>query len=412
MPESLFREKALAEFGQRTSGEPIAKPPDAWFWLCALVVLALTLTALFLVLNDYARKETAIGWLRYASGEFALFAPMSGLVESLHVEEGDAVDDGEPLFVIRAAETSAEGAEFTAEYTQSVVREINLIAARENGVNSALAARLEEANAHITSLMAQLAALDDQIIIARSRRMMLEQQHQAAVELSTRGILAQRVLEERHLLALNQEETENALLARRAELAGALDVQRARLQQLPLDTDEQILALRQTRTQLERALLEARARNGVLVSAPASGRVAAQQISAGGSIRVGERALTIVAADSVLQAEIYLPSRAMARIRPGQEVRLYYAAFPHRRYGVATGRIESVSTTVFHPEEIPTPLQMEEAAYRAVVTLDAQTIEAFGEHYELRSGMTLSAEIILERQSLFDWLLEPLSRPA
>ena len=410
--ENLFRESALDEFQQRTSGEPIARLPAAWSWLAALVVLALTATVLFLVLNDYARKEKAVGWLRYASGEFALFAPMNGVVEALHVGEGEAVGEGDALFVIRAAETSADGAEFTEEYARSVAREIELIALREDSVRSALAARLEEAETQIATLTEQVAAVDDQIGAARARRIVLDEQYEAAIELAARGILSERVLEERHVLALNQQETESALLSRRAEFSGALDVQRTRLRQMPLDAEEQILALRQTRTQLERTLLEARARQGVLVTAPAGGRIAANQISAGSSIRAGERALTIVAADSVLRAELYLPSRAMARIRPGQEVRIYYAAFPHRRYGVATGQIESVSTTVFRPEEIPTPMQMEEAAYRAVVVLDAQAIEAFGESFELRSGMTLNAEVVLERQSLFEWLLEPLSRSA
>ncbi|WP_338244181.1 HlyD family efflux transporter periplasmic adaptor subunit [Maricaulis maris] len=408
----MFRQKALAQFNQRASGEPIAQLPVAWTWLASLIVLALVAASLFLVLNEYARKERAVGWLRYASGELALFAPMSGVVEELYVGEGDPVHGGDALYVIRAADTSMDGAELTEEYALSITQEIELIGAREQSMRSALAARMEESEAQIATLTAQLAAVDDQIGVARVRRVVLDGQYRAGIELAERGILAERMLEDRHVLALNQQETESALLARRAELAGALDVQRNRARQIPLDAEEQILTLSQARTQLERMLLEARLREGVLVSAPAGGRIAAKQVSAGGSVRVGERALTIVSSDSVLQAELYLPSRAMARIRPGQEVRIYYSAFPHRRYGVATGRIESVSTTVFRPEEIPTPLQLEEAAYRAVVTLDAQAIEAFGERFELRSGMTLNAEVILERQSLFEWLLEPLSSSA
>jgi membrane fusion protein len=100
----------------------------------------------------------------------------------------------------------------------------------------------------------------------------------------------------------------------------------------------------------------------------------------------------------------------MARISPGLEVRIFYDAFPHRRYGVAKGTVVSVSDTVFQPEEIPSALLLEEAAYRATVRLEAQTIEAFGLSHGLRGGMTLRAEIILERQNFLQWLLEPLRK--
>ncbi len=375
-----------------------------------MVVFALVAAVLFLTSNDYARKEKAAGWLRYASGEFALYAPINGTVEALQFEEGQPISEGAPLFVIRAPQTSTEGAEFSAEYARSIELEIELIRARELNAQSTLLARMEETQSQIEALTSQISALDQQIRVAQERRAVLDEQHQAAVDLATRGVISQRMLDERHVLALNQQETESALRARRAEFTGALHVHRTRLEQMPLEAAEGALLARQSRIQLERDLLEAQARQGVLVTAPTSGRIAAKQASAGSSIRAGERALTIVADDSVLQAEIYLTSRAMARIRPGQDVRIYYSAFPHRRYGVATGRIEAVSTTVFRPEEIPTPLGMEEAAYRAIVTLDAQTIDAFGDRFDLRSGMTLTAEVILERQSLFEWLLEPLSR--
>jgi membrane fusion protein len=410
MNESLFRQQALKEFKQRVSGEPLARLPAAWSYVAALVVLALVAAIVFLTMNDYARKEKAVGWLRYASGEFALFAPMSGTVEALQFEEGQRISEGEPLFVIHAPQTSTEGAEFSAEYARSIELEIELIQARGDNAQSTLMARMNETRTQIEALTSQMLALDQQFRVARERRALLDQQYQTAVDLTERGAISRRVLEERHVLALNQHETESALAVRRAEYAGALELQRARLEQMPLLAEENALLARQSRIQLERDLLEARTRQEVLVTAPASGRIAAKQASAGGSIRAGERALTIVADDSLLQGEIYLPSRAMARIRPGQEVRIYYTAFPHRRYGVATGRIETVSTTVFRPEEIPTPLGMEEAAYRAIVILDAQAIEAFGDRFELRSGMTLTAEVILERQSLFEWLLEPLSR--
>jgi len=409
MGEDLFRQQALAEFKNRSSGAPVTKVPAAWFWLAVLVVSALVTATLFLNLSEYARKEKAVGWLRYTQGEFAVLAPISGTVEALHQAEGQTVTQGEPLFVIRAPQISTDGTASGAEYARSILAEIELIIARDENARATLRARLEETRERINILNQQVTALDEQTRVTHDRLVLFTEQYQAGVDLASRGVLAQRALEERRLIALGQQEAESALVARRAEYVGAREVQRARLEQIPLEVEAASLLMYQNRMQLERNLLDARAREGALVRAPADGRIAAQQTSAGSSIRAGERALTIVAADSLLQAEIYLTSRAMARIRQGQTVRIYYTAFPHSRYGVASGRIDSISATVFRPEEIPTPLEMEEAAYRAFVSLDSQSIDAFAESFELRSGMTLTAEVVLESQSLFEWLIEPFS---
>jgi multidrug efflux pump subunit AcrA (membrane-fusion protein) len=45
----------------------------------------------------------------------------------------------------------------------------------------------------------------------------------------------------------------------------------------------------------------------------------------------------------------------------------------------------------------------------ALLAPDAQTVAAFGEAQALQPGMTLTANLILDRRSFFDWLLTPLN---
>ncbi len=49
-----------------------------------------------------------------------------------------------------------------------------------------------------------------------------------------------------------------------------------------------------------------------------------------------------------------------------------------------------------------------ERVYRVTVAIDHQTIEAYGKAVPLQAGMTLTADIILEKRSLIQWLLDPL----
>lgn len=406
--ETLFRREAIDEFKQKVSGEPIARLPVSWAIFCGLILSALLTIAVFLSLNEYARKERASGWLQFSAGESAVQTPLSGVVTDLRVSEGHLVAGGDPLFVVRTPERAEDGVEFSAAFAESIRSELDLIDRRLVSATRALDEQLNEIRAQIAALESQVASTDRRLDVARQRRILLQRQLEAGRELAQSGRLAARALEERELLVLNQSEQITALEGQNADQRGVLEGLRARMRQAPLDAEQSALAARQTRLQLERSLLEIESRRGVLVTAPGPGRVAALTISEGGSVLTGQRALTIVGDDSALRGELYLPSRVMARVRPGLEVRIFYTAFPHRRYGVAAGHIEAVSTTVYRPEEIPSPLGLEEAAYRAFVTLESQQVEAFDTAFDLRSGMTFDAEIILERQSLVEWLLEPI----
>jgi membrane fusion protein len=42
------------------------------------------------------------------------------------------------------------------------------------------------------------------------------------------------------------------------------------------------------------------------------------------------------------------------------------------------------------------------------VRLDRQTVDAFGRQVALQPDMMVQADIVLERRSLMEWLLEPL----
>jgi len=46
--------------------------------------------------------------------------------------------------------------------------------------------------------------------------------------------------------------------------------------------------------------------------------------------------------------------------------------------------------------------------YRISVSLDQQAIMAYGKSESLKPGMALDADILGERRSLIEWILEPL----
>jgi membrane fusion protein len=63
---------------------------------------------------------------------------------------------------------------------------------------------------------------------------------------------------------------------------------------------------------------------------------------------------------------------------------------------------------VIDPRQLSAPFTIEEPVYQVDVRPDAQSLNAFGEQLRLQPGMTLTANIILDRRSFLDWLLQPL----
>lgn len=144
-----------------------------------------------------------------------------------------------------------------------------------------------------------------------------------------------------------------------------------------------------------------------MIRAPLAGRVTALQASPGQTVDQARPILTLIPDGAELQAEIFVPSRAIGFIQPGQRVRLMIEAFPYQRFGTREGTTVTVSQSILAPNEVLGKVVLKEPAYRVTVRLDEQTIRAFGRSVPLQPDMNVQADIILEERSLLAWLLEP-----
>ena len=153
-----------------------------------------------------------------------------------------------------------------------------------------------------------------------------------------------------------------------------------------------------------------------------SGRVAVQLVQTGQVVAAGDDLLLLRPADARVEAELDLPARSIAGIEPGQEVRLRYASFPYQEYGQYGGRVAHISEspqsapaaegrTTATPSEGRAPATPSEPMYRVRVSLDRQSVrDARGVEHALYPGLPLESDVVLERRTLYRWLLRPLLR--
>lgn len=148
----------------------------------------------------------------------------------------------------------------------------------------------------------------------------------------------------------------------------------------------------------------------IVMRAPRDGVVSTVLLKQGQMVSAGQPLLSILPSGSSLQAQLLVPSRAIGFIEPGNEVILRYRAFPYQKFGQQYGRVEDISRSALSPADITALIGQKspEPLYRVLVRLDTQDVLAYGRPEPVKPGMTLDADILMERRSLLEWVFEPL----
>lgn len=193
-------------------------------------------------------------------------------------------------------------------------------------------------------------------------------------------------------------------VARETELAET----RSALEQLPGQSARRLQPLQSELAQLDQRTAETGARQSFSIRAPIDGRIANVQSKVGQVADPRKPQLDILPLESPLQAVLFVPTRAIGFVRPGQKVRLLYEAFPFQRFGTYSGRVVTVSKTILSETDLNSPVQLREPAYKVVAALDRPDIDANGQKIPLQAGTLLRADILLERRELVRWLLDPI----
>lgn len=185
----------------------------------------------------------------------------------------------------------------------------------------------------------------------------------------------------------------------------------AQLIRLPLDTAEKAQQLRNQLAQLDVQLAENEVQRDSVLRAPRAGIVSSLLVKSGQAVTPGQPMLSILPRNSELEAELLVSSSAIGFVRKGTPVVLHYRAFPYQKFGVQHGAVMTVSRSALSPQEVATLLggpAPAEPLYRVEVKLAGQTIEANGEQYPLLPGMTVDADMLLDRRRMVEWIFEPL----
>ena len=401
----LFREEVIQAGRERLAGTVVAAtPPRARLYVTLLLAVAAALAAI-LVFGQYSSRAQVKGVLAYDSGIARVYPGSAAEIRSIHVREGMFVPAGAPLVTLSLAQGQG-----------GVGSQIEQLAAQDNeiGRQQELALQLGSAEARAlaeqkSGLAASIASLERQRALAASQARLAEAATQRAARLAAEGAGTQRQV----------EDSRSALLARRAEMESVTEriiAQRESLRAIDNQIAQRTIEAQKSGAELgaqRAALAEQRAglarMDQLVLTAPIAGEVGDIANEVGQRARPEASLVTIVPRGSRLEVWLYAPSRAIGFVHPGQEVRLHFDAFPYQKYGAGRGRVTAISRVAIEPSALDSALGIEEPVFRIRVAIDEAVPRLSEAAARLRPGMTLSANLVLERKSLWEALFNPIA---
>ena len=406
---SLFRTEVLEQRRNRLHGDVVLSQPLSTQVFTAALFGIVAIAAVWVSVGTYARIETVPGVLVTSVPSAKVVPLQQGIVAELAVREGQLVEKGDRLLVIHSDREASGGGDVAG-------RGIGALAVRQELAEARVGMTRSKADAERLRLLAVIASAEQQAVSLRDQISLQEQvvasnekmfeQVTAVVE---RGFVSKVELERRRQNLLSSQQSLASLQQRLTVTTAEAQQSRSQLASVTIDARQGVSQIQDNLEALgaEQARLEGE--RSYVVTAPIGGRVTALAAGVGRPVTAARPAMVIVPDKAELMAELYAPTRAVGLVEPGKETRLLYDAFPFQRFGSFGGKVANISRIAIDPRESDIPFPFEEPVYRITVKLDRQAIKAFGDLNHLQAGMTLKANIVLERQSFLAWLLQPLN---
>ncbi len=406
---SLFRKEALEHQKDAALGDVILFHPKAFSYLTFGLFFLVLLMLLLLGFGNYERRAVVSGYLVPTNGLIKVYAKGDGVISDVHVEEGQLVNVGDRLLTVSTVRTSNEVRDIDA----ALLAELK---DSETSLKRKLDAQSDLNQSETKRLASVIGGLKREISQLKEHLVTTQKQFQAAKKrtgeyktLLKKGTLStnQYQDQENTLLdsKLNMQAIKKELIAQENKLIDAEHQQ----SQLPFTQISILSDLKQSISEVKQKYIRIEGQRSYTVVAPSEGRITALQADVGRNTSQ-KMLLAILPENAQFEADLFVPTHSIGFIKNKQKVNIRYSAFPYQRFGVYEGEVFNITNIILSPDELTGPIRLNEPVYRVTVKLNTQTVKAYGNELALQAGMTLEADIVLDRLSLIESLLDPLFR--
>lgn len=368
-------------------------------------------------------------------------ASEAGIVKEILVREGDRVRAGQTLMRMDALITEADLDAIVTEHTRkrlalaridaeltgqpfrpesNATAVVSEVAAQYQANRDALAAALSEERSRLGKAQQELAVARQQKTRLEAVLPHYENQDKAYEKLVKDGFAGtlmgsdkrreriekeQELATQGHLIASALASTEQSQKKLRQIEADYLRLLHAERNEARSQIDK--LGKELEKQQHRRALMELKAPHDGVIKDLATH-------TAGTVVQPGTILASLVPQEEKRKVEVWVSNEDIGFVRPGQPVKLKFAAYPFQKYGMGHGTVAHVGADAQSEEEArdrglvangQRPLR-----YKALVALDTDVLEMEGRQYPLSVGMQTAAEILLGERTVAEYLLSPVQK--
>lgn len=409
--QGLFREEVIeAQTASQLGVVRLATPVSHQVWTLVAVSLAGVIAA-WLFLGQYTRREHVTGSLVPQAGLLTVTSRNAGTVTGLRVAEGSVVHAGDVLLTISDERSSAALGDTSAAISAQLRQQQARLRVDLANTQRLADAQADDLRMQRHMLQSQIQQTDGQLAIEQRQVAQLTDMLHRFEALGTKGYASALDIQQQRTQELDAESQVKTLARQRSESEEQLKSIGDQLAQLPLTTATKLNDLHRQIDQDEQSLAQNEADRAIVLRASEDGVVSSVLIKPGQAVMAGQSLLAVMPWGSQLQAQLLVPSSAIGFVHVGTPVVLHYQAFPYEKFGVQNGSVVSMSRSALTPSEVTTLLGQQspsEPLYRIQVRLAAQTVEAYGHPESLKPGMSLDADLLLDRRRMIEWIFEPL----
>ncbi|MCA3001946.1 MAG: HlyD family efflux transporter periplasmic adaptor subunit [Rhodocyclaceae bacterium] len=408
MDSPLFRPESIEHQRERLFGEALVVWPVTFKIVLLCAVLTAVTFASFVTWGEYTRKARVSGYVVPSSGFVKVYAREVATITARRVSEGDKVKKGDVLFLLAMDRSGVSGvgagqvaAVETGRRREALLQEKVKLAAIGRS-------QTDQIEKRIVALSDEYAKIDREIDLQRQRVETFRKTSDRYKQLVADNFISANQLQQQTGLQLEQELLLSSLERNKLSISREISTARQQIPEIAMRSQNDVSAVDRQLSALTQDLAEVDARRELVVFAPTDGIVTAIQAEPGQLATPTLPLLSVIPADAVFEARLLAPASAIGFIKAGNTVNLRYAAYPYQRFGHQQGTIKQVARTIVAPNELASPLSLQEPTYVVTVTLHQQEIKAYGEKHPLQAGMTLEADVLLDRRPIYQWVLEPL----
>jgi HlyD family secretion protein len=378
-------------------------------WSRSILWSLVGLSGFSAVYGSIARIESSIvvqGKLEPIGGILKLSAPLNGLVEQVMVKDGQRVEAGAVLVVLR---DEAGSKQLKALRNSQLLLRRSLMMVNQSlglpaqaglpGVDPRELA-ISQQELALRQASAQSEAQQQRSVLrqsiaeqnsARARRDLNQTSFKRLERLLNDGAISQLQMEREKEKLLDAELNYERAAYRVEQTEQQLRQAQFRANHVAVAEAKELynrrLNLQRELAELDNQISEQQKRMALhTLKAPVGGTVFDVNVSRGELASAAQPALQLVPNQS-LQAKILIPNNEVGLVKVGMPVEVRVDSFPFNEYGSLRGKLLRVGASALPPE----PGQLPVERYPATVVLETTSLERKGKRYGLRSGMSINA---------------------